>query len=143
MTAGGDNTDLGFAKLLKGCYVYGAPECVPDLNRKIAFLQSGQYTTTLADLFRKIKSAAGGAQEIAVVGYPFLFQSAGFYNDLHADAHCPWMNGDSAQVLARFRQGQQLMDSAMSSAANEVGARRPRAVHGGLVGSRSRADLRI
>lgn len=121
MTVGGD--DLGFAKLLAGCYAYWAGECVNDLNRKIDYLNGGDFTRILARTYQAIKAAAGGANEIAIVGYPFIMPSAGFFSDLHANEHCPWMNGDAAQILARFRQGQQLMDSAMATAASQAGVR--------------------
>jgi lysophospholipase L1-like esterase len=120
ITVGGD--DLHFVDLLKGCFVYGAPECINDLNRKIAYLKGGGFTQTLRDTYNAIKTASNGAQ-LVVVGYPLLFPQPNFWNDLHGNAHCVWMDGNAAGVFAKFREGQQELDSVMSQAASQAGAR--------------------
>jgi hypothetical protein len=121
LTIGGNT--LGFADILWHCVVIGAPSCLSQLNTRISYVRSGAYTSLLKDTYSKIKAAAGGSPHVVVVGYPFLFPRPSFGHDLLADAECPWLDGDAAQVLSRFQEGQQLVDSVAAQAAAQAGVR--------------------
>lgn len=120
VTVGGDNAGINFAPLLKGCVIVGASQCLGSLNARIAYMRSGAFTTVLADTYRQIRSDSGSAP-VVVVGYPFLFPAAGLSADLSGDFQCVWLDGDAAQIFARFREGQQLLDAVEVQAAEEAG----------------------
>jgi hypothetical protein len=118
LTAGGN--DLGFPNIFAVCYGIGAPACVPYLDSKIAYLKSGAFTKILKDFYQAIRTATGSMSRVIVVGYPFLLPTPSFGHDLSADLHCPWLNGDAAQILSRFQEGQLVLDSVMAQAAAKV-----------------------
>jgi hypothetical protein len=89
----------------------------------MSYLKSGAFTDVLKNTYSQIKAAAGTSAQVVAVGYPFLFPTPSFAHDLSADYHCVWLNGDAAQVLSRFQQGQLELDSVMATAATEAGIR--------------------
>ena len=119
VTIGGD--DLGFHNLLLGCYATAGPACALAVDHRISYLRTGAFTNILASTYSKIKTAAGGSANVVVVGYPFIFPTPDFRNDLSADLHCAWLDGDAAQVLSRFQEGQLELDSVMATAASRAG----------------------
>lgn len=120
VTVGGD--DLGFASLLKGCYIVGAPECLNALDSRVARLRSGSVTDLLRNTYEKIAAAAQTSQVVAV-GYPRIFPTPSFSHDLSADERCVWLDGDAGEIFSRFQSAQALLDSVMSRAASEAGIR--------------------
>lgn len=89
ITAGGD--DVGFADLLKSCYIWGGPPCSSTLKGGIAYLTTGQKSLEqrLRKLYEGAAKAAGPGARVEVVGYPKIFPtSIGWFQLLH---HCDWL----------------------------------------------------
>ena len=66
LTIGGN--DVGFAEILRSCYVGG---CADDLAPARVSAVLGEFGDTLAEVFEEVKSAAPDAA-IFVLGYPYL-----------------------------------------------------------------------
>ena len=66
LTIGGN--DLGFAEILRSCYLGG---CADDLEPARVSAVLGEFGDTLAEVFEEVKSAAPDAA-IFVLGYPYL-----------------------------------------------------------------------
>ena len=114
VTIGGD--DLHFSDVLKNCYI-DTPTCLLEIDNRISYLESGNFTPVLEKAYKDIKQAAAGGTVVAV-GYPFLFPTDDF---IDADWHCPWLRGDASTILPKFELGQLELDQAMQTAADEAG----------------------
>jgi lysophospholipase L1-like esterase len=100
ITIGGN--DLGFADVLKNCFLGGTEVCIHvinSLNSKVTTGAAG-LIATLADTYSEVQSAAdsgsddddGDGPQVVVVGYPDLFpQPGGLGTALSVTYHCPWL----------------------------------------------------
>jgi hypothetical protein len=99
ITIGGN--DLGFADVLKSCFLGGTEYClhvISGLNSKVTTGAPG-LIATLADTYDQVVSAAGSGggddgdgPQVVVVGYPNLFpQPGGIGTALSVTYHCPWL----------------------------------------------------
>ncbi|MGH3155811.1 MAG: putative Ig domain-containing protein [Streptosporangiaceae bacterium] len=100
ITIGGN--DLGFADVLKSCFLGGTEYClhvISGLNSKVTTGAAG-LIATLASTYQQVVSAAdsgsgdddGDGPQVVVVGYPNLFpQPGGLGTALSVTYHCPWL----------------------------------------------------
>jgi hypothetical protein len=102
ITIGGN--DLGFADVLKSCFLGGTEYClhvISGLNSKVTTGAAG-LIATLASTYEQVQSAAdsgsdgddddGDGPQVVVVGYPNLFpQPGGLGTALSVTYHCPWL----------------------------------------------------
>ena len=94
LTIGGN--DVGFAEILRSCYVGG---CADDLAPARVSAVLGEFGDTLADVFEEVKSAAPDAA-IFVLGYPYLtdFDERKYEKYVEAD-----LEGNGSEFLADER----------------------------------------
>ena len=100
ITIGGN--DLGFADILKACFLGGTEVCIHEINSLNNAVTTGapNLIATLANTYSEVVSAADGGSDdddgdgpqVVVVGYPNLFpQPGGIGTALSVTYHCPWL----------------------------------------------------
>jgi lysophospholipase L1-like esterase len=99
ITIGGN--DLGFASILKACFLGGTEVCLHVVNALEEKVTTGAASliATLASTYREVSSAAGAgsdsaaAPRVVVVGYPDLFPSSGIglRTPIIVTHNCPWL----------------------------------------------------
>ena len=120
VTIGGN--DLDFAGVLGNCVFWGPDICVPQINNKLHYVESGAFADVLYNTYSAIKAAAGGSSHVVVVGYPFLFPTPTQANAGTANHNCWWwIGGEGLGLLSTFQKAQLAVDSVMSTAARKAG----------------------
>jgi lysophospholipase L1-like esterase len=99
ITIGGN--DLGFASILKACFLGGTEVCLHVVNALYDKVTTGAASliATLASTYQEVSSAAGAgsdsaaAPRVVVVGYPDLFPSSGIglRTPIIVTHNCPWL----------------------------------------------------
>jgi hypothetical protein len=134
LTIGGN--DLGFADILKNCFLGGTEVClhvVDSLDNKVT-TGADSLISTLASTYSSIQSAAGQDAQVVVAGYPNLFpQPGGFGRAISVTYHCPWLRESTFPffglpispllntLLGRISDAQAALNDDMAVAAAEAG----------------------
>jgi lysophospholipase L1-like esterase len=138
ITIGGN--DLGFADILKSCFLGGTEICIKQVDSLDAKLTTGAASliATLAGSYDQVVAAAKGSSDdddgdgpqVAVVGYPNLFpQPGGLGTALSVTRHCPWLRVTVLPVVSPFvnillrkiSDAQAALNDDIAAAAGEAG----------------------
>jgi hypothetical protein len=123
LTIGGNDVD--FAGILKSCYIWGRITCSDRLDGLYSKLTKDRSSivSMLKNAYSHVAQASSSTN-LVVVGYPAILAKPGGWSDnIKANYHCIWMDGDAGSILPRASKAASALNDDIASAAAQAGVR--------------------